>query len=296
MSSNKNLVHGQTLQAPNSSGSRPPKTPLPLGATDCHHHLFSPAFPKKSGTMVARAEVEDYLLFKKRLGISRSVIVAPSSYGTDNGALLDALGRLGTDVARGVAIVDPEISDGELDALHEAGVRGLRYYFMKGKGVTPDELRKMACRAADRGWHVQMVGERNKEVLVDWEDVLKQLAAPVVIDHFGYAPQPEGERSATMDVIRRLLDTGNAYVKLSAVYIQSKAGYPNYADVNEMAIELVSQAPDRMLWGTDWPHTGAVGQKPDGAALVEQLSLWAPDDQIRQKILVDNPSQLYWCI
>jgi len=288
------FVGGKTVEAPHSTGVEPPMTLAPIGATDCHHHISDLRFPKPGGGQVTPSTVSDYLVFKRRLGITRNIVIAASSYGDDNSCLVDALRQLGSHQARGVALVHPDVNEQELDRLHEVGVRGLRFYLAKTRVPTVAELTKIASRAHQRGWHVQIVADRVKEVLVDWEAALDALPCPVVIDHFGYAPQPDGEKSATGAVLRRLLDNGKTYVKLSAVYIQSKVGFPTYADMNPMAQALVQLAPDRLLWGTDWPHPGAGATKPDGAQLFDQLTAWAPDAEVRKQILVDNPQRLYW--
>jgi len=284
-------VAGVVMQAPFSSGDSAPETPLPVGATDCHHHIFDRT---RHPHRPHHATEEDYRRFKQRLGISRNVVIAPSSYGDDNTVLMRALADFGADVARGVAIVLPEVADAELDRLHQGGVRGLRYYFGKTRVPTADELARMATRIRDRGWHMQFVGDRDAELIPDWEQVLSTLSCPVVVDHFGYPPLSQGVDSRTGVSLRRLLDRGHAYVKLSGVYIQSAEGFPHYSDVDDFARMLVAHNPDRMLWGTDWPHTGAETDKPDGAGLVDQLARWALDAAIRRTILVDNPTRLYW--
>jgi predicted TIM-barrel fold metal-dependent hydrolase len=155
-------------------------------------------------------------------------------------------------------------------------------------------VRGLAARAAQRGWHLQFVGDRHAERVAAWEKTLAGLPCRVVIDHLGYAPQPAGLASATAQTLLRLVERGHTYVKLSGVYIQSQAGYPDYSDVDALAAALVKAAPERMLWGTDWPHPGATPRKPDGARLFDQLARWAPMAATRRRILVENPDALYW--
>ena len=256
--------------------------------------MYNPCFPKKNGSKAMQAGPEEYVLFRRRLGLARSVAVAPSSYWNDNRALVNALDQAGGAIMRGVAIVDPDVSDQELDNLHAHHVRGMRVYLGKERIPSIDELKDFGRRCADRGWHILIVGDREAEVIVPWETELAALPCPVVFDHFGFAPHPPGAASATAGVIKRLLDTGRAYVKLSGVYIPSKLGFPTYADVNEMGIDLVNHAPERVFWGSDWPHPTSGSNKPDGAYLLEQLSIWAPDEAIRKMILVDNPTRFYF--
>lgn len=290
-------VRGERLEVPNSNGSDPPSTAAPVGATDCHIHIFDPRFPravKLAANVPVWATVADYRLLQRRLGLSRVVVVSPSSYGFDNSCLVNALDTLG-DKARGIAVFKIDVPDAELDRLHAHGVRGIRLYIEKGR-TKPEELSTFARRISRLGWHIQLVVGRDPNKLVEVERYLTGLSCPLVIDHFGYVPQPDGVRHPGVSVLRRLLDKGNTWIKLSGVYIRSKVGYPTYSDVNELAIDLVRSAPQRILWGTDWPHTGVRDRKvvPDSAMLFDQLAIWSPDENVRRRILVENPQRLYW--
>jgi len=294
-------VRGQPLQAPYSAGTQPPQVALPWGAADCHHHVFDPRYPERQGLhplpqayRTTPPDVAAYRLFQRRLGLTRSVIVAPSNYGNDNSLLVDALGEIGQEHARGVAIVAFDAGRAELDRLHQAGVRGVRVYLAKGRAPSEEQLISLGRQLEPRGWHLQLVGSRDEEVFAKWEAALAEVPCRVVIDHFGYVPQPGGTESATAAVLRRLLDAGKTYVKLSGVYIQSRTGYPSYADMDELAMTLIRQAPERLVWGSDWPHVGALAQKPDGAGLVDQLTRWTASEAVRRLILVENPDRLYW--
>lgn len=282
--------------APHSSGSGRPATAAPAGAVDCHHHIFDPRFQKPDETLVPPATLDDYRLFQRRLGLERSVFVASSNYGTDNSCLLDALAQFGTARCRGVALVEPTIADTVLDDMHRCGVRGLRVYLAKNRVPTAGELKSLGERAADRGWSINVVANRQHEVLLEWEAVLTELACPFVINHLGWAPQPEGVCSRTAALIRRLLANGNTWIKLSGPYLASAEGPPLFSDVDELAAELAALAPDRTIWGSDWLHPVAQqhGFVPDGAALFDQLTRWLPDAERRQLILVANPERLYW--
>ena len=278
---------------PHSFGVSPPKFVLPPGATDCHHHIFDPRFPRPNGRQGIWGTVADYRLLLRRLGLSRSVITSPQSYGFDNSCLVDALDNLGA-TTRGVAAVKLDVSDQELARLHTHGVRGIRLYLI-GDAPTPPELfNAYAERIASLGWHIQMVAVQG-DALVAAESALAKLPCALVVDHFGYVSQPEGIGHPSMDSLRRLLDTGRVYVKLSAPYITSRVGQPAYDDVDEVALALVRHAPERMLWGTDWPHPlVTTDPKPDDASMLDKLLLWAPDERVRQKILVENPTRVYW--
>lgn len=276
---------------PNSSGTAPPQSPVPTGTVDCHHHIFDPRFPKQGKPMRAIGTVDDYTLLKQRLGITRSVVVAPNSYGADNACLLDALDRFGDD-ARGVAIVSTDIGIEDMKTLDARRVRGGRFYLEKGTPPTPEALRDYGRRAADLDWHAEIMPSRG-DTLVAAEAMLACLDCPIVIDHLGYTPQPAGVTHPAFDTLRRLLDGDRAYVKLSGVYFTSEAGFPDYSDVDELAIRLVEHRTDRVLWGTDWPHSGEA-TKPDDAKLLDQSARWAIKPADRQALLVDNPALLYW--
>lgn len=281
----------QIVTVPNSTGTQPPATFVPVGAVDCHHHIFDPRFPKPSKPMRAVGTVDDYTLLKRRLGIARSVVVAAASYGTDNACLLDALHRFGDD-ARGVAIVAADAPLSEMQALDAARVRGARFYLEKGAPPDPLALSGFARRAADLDWHVEIMPSRG-DALVAAEPMLAGLDCPVVIDHLGYTPQPQGTAHPAFDAMRRLLDGGHVWIKLSGVYFTSQAGFPDYADVDALASALAAHRPDRMLWGTDWPHSGEA-QKPDDALLLDQAARWIPEAALRHATLVTNPAALYW--
>lgn len=281
----------QILAVPNSTGTQPPVIDVPAGTVDCHHHIFDPRFPKPGKPMRAVGTVADYSLLKRRLGITRSVVVAPNSYGTDNACLLDALDRFGDD-ARGVAIVAADAPLSQMQTLDAARVRGARFYLEKGTPPDPLELSGFARRAADLGWHVEIMPSRG-EALVVAEPMLAGLDCPVVIDHLGYTPQPQGTAHPAFDTMRRLLDADHVWIKLSGVYFTSQAGFPDYGDVDALASALAAHRPDRMLWGTDWPHSGEA-QKPDDALLLDQTARWIPDASLRNAMLVTNPTALYW--
>lgn len=282
-------VLGERLEVPNSSGIDPPAAAIPLGATDCHHHIFDPRFP---GHMRTVGTVDDYRLFKRRLGLTRSVVVAPNGYGTDNRCLLDALAAFGEE-ARGVAIVSPEADHGLLSELAASGVRGIRLYLVKGTPLPQDGLLRLGSRIADRGWHIQIMASTVDKV-IEYAPALARLPCPVVLDHIAYIPQPDGAVQPGAEAVRRLVELGHVWLKLSGVYFTSQTGFPDYSDVDGLAADFVRRAPDRMLWGSDWPHSGAKGRKPDGALLLDQLARWAPQQAVRDQILVDNPNAIYW--
>jgi len=279
----------------NSTGTAPPRLDVPADACDCHHHIYDAGFPVSPHWhqgFPPGATVADYHLLQKRLGTTRSVVVQPSTYGIDNRCLVDALGQLGQS-SRGVAVVDTNVKDAELQALADAGVRAIRVNLVSPQtwGTTsPDMLTALASRASPFGWHVQilMTGDQ----IVAHERVIRSLPTRVVIDHLGRIPQPEGIKHPAFAAVCRLLDEGRTWVKVTEPYEDSKLG-PPYADSTEVARAYVRAAPERILWGTDWPHPTQRAIKPDDALLVDLLTDWAPDDHTRRRILVENPAELF---
>lgn len=281
--------YGRTLDVPHSFGSAPPEHALPAGAVDAHHHIFDTRF---NGCRNTIATVQDYILLKERLGITKSIVVAPYRLGQDNSCLIDALSQFG-DQARGVIMPSHLTLTEDLRPMHTLGVRGLRYYLGKGPLPEPELLTQVAKKLADIGWHIQIMAA-DASVILAYQECFAHLPCPVVFDHLALVPQPDGKHHPIAEAIYRLLDTKHVYVKLSGVYLTSEVGFPNYDDVDELARSYVNRAPNRVLWGTDWPHTLAGPQKPDGAELVNQIWKWAPDPAERQLMLVDNPNELYW--
>ena len=292
MTVNTPRQHGQEA-VPNSAGIDLPELKAPPNACDCHMHIydaerFSPARP--GSRMQAHATVEDYRRLQKRIGTERTVIVQPAAYGTDNRVTLDAIAQLGN--ARGVAVVFPDVSNAELDKLHKGGVRGIRFtVFDPATAVTKIEMiEPLAKRMADIGWHVQ-IHMRGDQIVAN-ADLLRRLPSVIVIDHMGRVPFPDGTTHGSFKVVCDLIDKGKTWLKLSGAYQDTTVGPPTYADATGLAQAYVKAAPERMIWGSDWPHP-TEQHKPNDALLFDLLSTWAPAATTRQRILVDNPETLY---
>ncbi|WOO31051.1 amidohydrolase family protein [Diaphorobacter limosus] len=279
---------------PHSVGLNRPARPLPPLACDSHMHIFDPRFapsPHWKRTP-PDAPVAAYRRLQQRLGTQRTVVVTPSTYGTDNACTLDALDQLG-DGARGVAVVAQDVGDAELDRLHARRVRGLRVNFVTPQSwgeTTPQMLATLARKAARLPlWHIQVF--MHPEQIVALESVLAALPVPLVIDHLGRIDPDGGPSADGYGALRRLLDGGNTWVKLSGAYMRSTA--PAYADTLVLAQALVRAAPERLVWGSDWPHTTATPGTVNDADLVDLLRAWAGSDAAMDRILVDNPARLY---
>jgi predicted TIM-barrel fold metal-dependent hydrolase len=287
---------GVQQAVPHSLGNSSPTITVPTDACDSHHHIYDGRFPVSphwTQGFPANATVADYRLLQKRLGISRSVVVQPSTYGVDNRCLIDALRQLGRQ-ARGVAVVDANVTDSELAEMSNAGVCAIRVNFVSSQSwgkTTADLLTSLGRRVDKAGWHVQilMTGEQ----IAEHETTIRSLPNRVVIDHLGRIPEPEGVNHAGFIAVRRLLDTGRVWVKLTEPYEDSKVGPPDYADSGVVARAYAQAAPERMLWGSDWPHPTQRVNKPDDAMLLDLLSSWAPDPADQHRILVSNPAELF---
>lgn len=281
--------------APWSAGDASAQLKLPAGAVDCHHHIYDHRFAWDEQTKLKPPEalVSDYRQLQERLGLERNVVIQPSSYGTDNTCLLDALWEFGEN-ARGIAVIDNSISDGELEALHKVGVRGIRFNLSRPAGANIELLDRLCSRIAPFGWHAQI--HTLGPGYLALEANLAALPVPVVIDHLGRIPMPEGLQHQAFEVLCRLVDNGRTWIKLSGAYQDTIVGEPSYSDTGRIITEWVRIAPERIVWGTDWPHPAAmVGEKPmpDDARLLDLMGEWAGDEAMLTTIFVDNPCELY---
>ena len=290
--------HAPPCAAPDPN-PRLPRIPFPQGACDCHAHIFGPAtqFPYARERIYTPPDCTwaHYRHLLDTLGLDRAVLVQPSAYGSDNAAMLAALAAAGPGV-RAVAVLDPQVAAGELEALQRAGVRGLRFNLVDrhdARNVIPvDALRSVAQRIAPLGWHLEFLV--NLDEAGAFASALDGLGVPVVLGHMGY---PRGgargwAAHAAFADLGHLLQTGRCWVKLTGPYRISGGELP-YDDVDEIALQLIEAAPGRMLWGTDWPHAIMKKNMPNDADLCDLLERWAPDARVRARILVDNPAELY---
>jgi len=292
-----------------SQPSTPVDFEVPAGACDCHTHIHGDPekFPFFAGRVYTPevALPEEMAALHRALHIQRVVIVTPSVYGTDNSATLYGMKARGAN-ARGVAVIDDKTPESELEAMGQAGVRGIRLNLATA-GVNDPSVGRQRFQAAvprveRRNWHIQIYS--NPAMIVSIKDLVLASPVPVVFDHFGGAKAELGVQQPGFPELVELVGSGKAYVKISGAYRASKLA-PDYPDVVPLARALIAANPDRVVWGTDWPHpSGATppGGKPtdvtpmfqiDDGLLLNQLAVWAPDPAIRKKILVDNPVHLY---
>ena len=269
-----------------------PRLVAPPGACDTHMHFYDPKYPLASTALgpPPAGEVETYCALQRRLGLERTVVVQPTAYGTDNRCTLEGMAVLGLARTRGIAVVDDQASDAHLDALTRGGMRGARFQMLPGGAIPWEQLDRIAARVQDFGWHVQL--QTDGRNFPDREAQIMSWPGRIVIDHVGKFLEPVTPEHPAFRCLMRFVETGRVWVKLSAPYEVSKASAPLYADVGLLAKALVEAAPERMLWASNWPHP-SVRSPPDDAALLDLLLDWAPDEATRQKILVDNPAELY---
>lgn len=272
---------------------RAPSFVIPTGACDTHAHVISEDFQRyplvsnRSYTPPPAPEAL-YLDVLQALGMSRGVLVQPSIYGTDNRYMLEVLQR-NRHQLRGVAVINEQICDEELAHMHAMGVRGVRINVVFRGGVNLDLMEHLANRIADLGWHMQFLID--VRLLSEIGARIAKLACNVVIDHFGHFPAHLGIKEPGFELLLRNVAEHGWWVKLSGAYRLSNQR-PDYADTDALAHALLGAAPERMVWGSDWPHV-ALKSTPDTSSLLDRLHLWAPSERQRQSILVDNPGALY---
>lgn len=274
--------------------TRKSRLELPPGSVDCHTHVFEPGYPLSPdrGYNPPDSTLQDMLAMHAQLGIERVVFTQPSVYGTDNSAILDAADQI-PDKARAVVALDMSVTDEELADLERRGARGIRLN-LDNKGGMPiamGDVPRLAARVAELGWHVEFLfaGATLPELVA----LFRSLPAPISIGHFGYMPAKEGTGYPPFQLLLDLVREGNTWMKLSAPNRLGLTDQPPWTEVIPMAHALIEANPGRMLWASDWPHPNKYIDQPNDADLIEQLELWAPDPELRRRILVDNPSVLY---
>lgn len=268
-----------------------PRLAAPAGATDTHMHFYGPfdrfPLPPTSWNRPPEALLGEYRAVQERLGLERVVVVQAAGYGYDNTVTMDNVAAIG-ETARAVVVVPRGTDEAELDRLTKAGARGLRVFMLTGGVYGWDELPELAAMVRPFGWHLQV--QLDGRLLPERSALLESLDVQLVIDHTGKFLEPVEVDDPAFQSLRRLVGKG-AYVKLSASYETSKVGPPLYDDVGRLAKLLVKDAPERMLWATNWPHPGHAPK--DDAMLLDTLLDWAPNEADRELILVDNPARLY---
>jgi predicted TIM-barrel fold metal-dependent hydrolase len=304
------LVRGEApVFARTSQPSTPVNFDVPAGACDCHTHVFGDPrrFPFAASRTYTpeQATVAEMRALHRALHTGRVVIVNPSVYGADNACTLDGIKQLGS-TARGIAVIDEKTPESALDEMDRAGIRGIRINLETAGQSDPAVARQRFQVAVDRikrrgKWHIQVYTRLS--VIEGIKEQVMAAPMPVVFDHFGGAQAALGIGQPGFESLLNLVRTGKAYVKLSAPY-RSSTQPPDYADVAPLAKALIAANPQRMLWGSDWPHPASpVAHRPvteitplwqvDDGRILNQFAVWAPDAALRKTILVENPAKLY---
>jgi len=288
------LADNELSCPPADPNPRTPKVKAPPGTCDTHAHVFEARYPysPRRGYTPPDAPYEAYRHLLDVLGATRAVLAQPSAYGTDNSAILDAVARDPSNM-RAVAAVDAGVTDEQLRALDAAGVRGIRVNLVD-KGGMPfdsfDDVERFASRIAPMGWHIEyLVHVHDFPEL----DALARMPVDAVVGHFGYMPTTCGVDHPGYRAFLRLVERGRIWVKLTAPYRITASGDLPYEDVEPLARALREARPDRLLWGSDWPH--AINRKPmaNDGDLFDLVAAWLPGERLREQVLADNPKHLY---
>lgn len=282
---------------PDPSPRRPSRIAMPPGACDTHAHIFGPAarYPwnPARGYTPPDALPDAYEALHSALGVTRGVLTQPSVYGTDNRCMLDYVSRHPGRM-RAVVAVGPDVDDTTLRTMHEAGARGIRVN-LADPGGNPfssfAELAKLGERLKAIGWHIELLIHVHQ--MDDVADEIRRLPVDISIGHLGYMPARLGVSHQKYQTFLDLVADGRCWVKLTAPYRITAHGEVPYADVAPLARALVARRPDRIVWGTDWPHPICPVAMPNDGDLADHLAEWIPDEPTRRRVLVDNPAVLY---
>lgn len=280
---------------PFTSGEAAPRIAIPPGACDCHVHVYDARWPQAAGAVLTPpdASVGDYRRLQQRIGTGRVVFVTPSTYGADNRGMLEALTGFGT-AARGVAVIAGDETDRELLRLDAAGVRGVRLNLSLGTLHGTRDVLPIARRIAGLGWHLQLLMPPAE--LAGCAGTLRDLPVPIVFDHFARIDPSHASSDPARALVVELLRAGRAWLKLSGGYLVSATGSVEDERLDGLARSYLDAAPDRIVWGSDWPHaTASAGRQPmpDDARQIERLGEWTGTAAQLARVLVDNPARLY---
>jgi 2-pyrone-4,6-dicarboxylate lactonase len=273
--------------------TKKPRYQPPPGATDCHAHIFGPPeqYPYSDGRSYTpeTCTAADYAAMLATIGFTRAALVQGGAHGTDNRPVLDAIAR-DYDHFRGVAVIPPGLRSDQLAMLNAGGIRGVRLSTMVGFDFS--QLARLAGEVHELDWHVLLHFKHAAE-LIDVEPVLTHIRNPFILDHLAHLTPADGITSDPFRAVLRLLDTGRCYVKLASLYRSSAEPYP-HRDMLPLVHAVVKARPNRIIWGSNWPHPILYDRAmPNDGDLVDLIPMWVPDPADQQRILVDNPAELY---
>ena len=276
----------------------PPQFDVPDNACDCHAHICGPSsiYPYTQDRIYTPPDalLSDYNAMLNTLNVRRAVLVQPSIYGTDNRAMLDAI-QHASFPCRGVAVVDEQVGDQELQMMHDIGIRGVRYNMVDVYNHTDtlpiSAMTKFAERIKQFGWHIEL--QIRIDEFPDFDQIFKNFPIDLVVGHMGYMNLGKTPQEPGFQAMVRLAEAGRCWVKLSGPYRISATNMP-HDDIISTAQTLASAVPDQLIWGSDWPHTNISRPMPNDRCLFDLVATWITDTSTRGKILVDNPTHLYW--
>lgn len=283
---------------PPDRNPHPPAFPVPAGAIDTHVHVFESRYPMTPlrGYNPPDSTLADLKHLHATLGIDRVVFTQPSVYATDNSAILDGMNTLNAetpDRARAIIATGLDITDAEIAALDEAGVRGVRLN-TDNKGGMPvemDEIPRLCERIAPFGWHIEFLFPGRD--IIDLMPIFESLTVPMSIGHFAYQQAVDGVQAPGFGALLELMKRGNTWMKISGANRVSETDLPPYDDVAPMAHALIEVAPDKIMWGTDWPHPNKFVINPNDGDLLDGFGEWVTDPDLRRRIMVDTPAAFY---
>ena len=265
---------------------------MPDNACNSHLHVIDYRYSHNPKSTIKEGTLANYKSVAKMIGIPRAVFVQAKLYALDNTCLLDSIEEFGIDKSRGIAVLDRHVTDSELEYLHERGIRGLRFSLWDPPAsvVKFEDVKPLSEKIKHLGWNIQLHMQISQ--MIEEADVIESLGCRLVLDHMGRLDPHLGTTDPNFDFIKKLIDKGNTWIKLCGPYLNSAEGYP-WNDASETACRIAEYAPERVLFGTDYPNT-LMDNSPDPIALVEMLARWIPDADKRRLALVDNPQEVYF--
>lgn len=277
--------------------TKKPKLTAPPGACDTHLHVYGPSeiYPlvaERNYSPDPRSTLDDYLAVHSALGLERAVIVTGSANGTNNRITMDSLARMGGKF-KGLALLDPSITDAELLRLKNGGITGFRVKANGKGGLSFEDTNRISARVSGFAWHVEFLAQSMAEI-IQAVPFLRSLNMPYVFDHVAHAePGQNNDDHEFRELLSILKNEEHAWINLYSFYQLSKSGPPNYLDMVDFIREIIAAAPDRVVWGSNWPHAGISVPMPNDGDLLDFLLAAAPDERIRNAILAGNPAKLY---
>ena len=285
---------GRTVST--GAGARTPAVAAVPGACDCHFHIYDArfAYEESAALRPPPGTSASYRAFRNALGLSRGVVIQPTSFGTDNRPTLLAVQELGPAQTRAIVAIGPTVTDAALLDMHARGARGFRVNALRGAAFDLNDTERLNERVKDLGWHLELhVKAADLPTLAPW---LARQPVPVVLDHYARVALPAGGLSEGRETLMRLLADGPLWIKLSAPYlVDGQAGTPG-AELGSFAMAVLAARPDRVLWGSDWPHPGLSARSlpmPDNAGILDSLASWCGDERTLNAVLAENPRRLY---